>query len=187
MECPSMLWMDCKRVAEGGKKFVEKLKCKVCSEYVVSIRGRKRQVDHWSVSIRASNVCDHAHNWSAHSCHVNIEKKGTHSRLAWVLHCMLQSQKFSTGCLKTIQILALVWLEPSTSCTTSEYLQWQLHPSAYQVWMMSELGFVLSMTGSRARAYIDIARRSPCVPSRDWSHLPMLNVAMAGVNDGGWA
>ena len=64
-ECQSMSWLDCETAPEGRKKVVEKLKCKVCTEYVDKIRGRKNFSDKWisgACSVRTSNVHDHARN-----------------------------------------------------------------------------------------------------------------------------
>ena len=47
------------------KKVVARLKCKVCTEFVDKIRGRKNFSDKWIVgadSVRISNVHDHARN-----------------------------------------------------------------------------------------------------------------------------
>ena len=64
-ECQLMSWLDCETAPEGRKKVVEKLKCKVCTEYVNKIRGRKNFSDKWisgACSVRTSNVRDHARN-----------------------------------------------------------------------------------------------------------------------------
>ncbi len=60
-----MSWLDCNAEKEGGKKVVAKLKCKVCTEFVDKIRGRKNFSEKWIVgadSVRISNVRDHAKN-----------------------------------------------------------------------------------------------------------------------------
>ena len=36
-ECQTMTWLDCETGMESGKKIVEKLKCKVCTEFVDKI------------------------------------------------------------------------------------------------------------------------------------------------------
>ena len=64
-ECQTLSWLDCQTGMEGGKKIVEKLKCKVCTKFVDKIRGRKNFSDKWicgADSVRTSNVRDHAHN-----------------------------------------------------------------------------------------------------------------------------
>ena len=61
----TMIWLECKTATEGGKRVVEKLKCKVCTRFADRIRGRKNFSEKWIVgadSVRTSNVCDHAHN-----------------------------------------------------------------------------------------------------------------------------
>ena len=53
------------------------LKCKVCSEFVERIRGRKNFSDKWIVgadSVRVSNVCDHAQN-DQHTHAMSLLKK----------------------------------------------------------------------------------------------------------------
>ena len=62
---------------ESGKKIVEKLKCKVCTEFVDKIRGRKHFSDKWicgADSVRTSNVRDHLHN-DQHSHTMSLLKK----------------------------------------------------------------------------------------------------------------
>ena len=60
-----MSWLDCSCDREGDKKPVNKLSCKVCSEFVDRMRGMKNFSDKWIVgadSIRVSNVQEHAQN-----------------------------------------------------------------------------------------------------------------------------
>ena len=60
-----MTWLDCEIRNDGGKTFVDKLKCKVCAEFVDKIRGKKNFSDKWisgADSVRTSNVCDHTRN-----------------------------------------------------------------------------------------------------------------------------
>ena len=59
---------------ESGKKIVEKLKCKVCTEFVDRIRGRKHFSDKWICGADSSNVCDHAHN-DQHTHAMSLLKK----------------------------------------------------------------------------------------------------------------
>ena len=76
-ECQSMTWLECETTIEGGKTFVDKLKCKVCTEYVDKIRGRKNFSDRWitgACSVRTSNVRDHAHN-EQHTHAMSLLKK----------------------------------------------------------------------------------------------------------------
>ena len=64
-EYQTMSWLDCSTEKERGKKVVDKLNCKVCSEFVDRIRSRKNFSDKWIVgadSVRVSNVRDHAQN-----------------------------------------------------------------------------------------------------------------------------
>ena len=64
-EYQTMTWLDCSSEKERGKKVVVQLKCKVCSDFVEKIRGRKNFSEKWIVgadSVRVSNVRDHAQN-----------------------------------------------------------------------------------------------------------------------------
>ena len=64
-EYQTMSWLDCSCDREGDKKPVNKLSCKVCSEFVDRMRGMKNFSDKWIVgadSIRVSNVQEHAQN-----------------------------------------------------------------------------------------------------------------------------
>ena len=64
-EYQTLSWLDCSTEKERGKKVVDKLKCKACSEFVDRIRSRKNFSDKWVVgadSVRVSNVRDHAQN-----------------------------------------------------------------------------------------------------------------------------
>ena len=60
-----MTWLDCEIRKDGGKMFVDKLKCKVCAEFVDKIRGKKNFSDKWisgADSVRTGNVRNHARN-----------------------------------------------------------------------------------------------------------------------------
>ena len=60
-----MSWLDWSTEKEGAKKMVTRLKCKVCTEFVDKIRGRKNFSDKWIIGadlVRISNVRDHARN-----------------------------------------------------------------------------------------------------------------------------
>ena len=64
-EYQTLSWLKCSTEKERGKKVVDKLKCKACSEFVDRIRSRKNFSDKWVVgadSVRVSNVRDHAQN-----------------------------------------------------------------------------------------------------------------------------
>ena len=76
-ECQTMTWLDCETGMESGKKIVEKLKCKVCTQFVHKIRGRKHFSDKWicgADSVCTSNVRDHFHN-DQHSHAMSLLKK----------------------------------------------------------------------------------------------------------------
>ena len=76
-EYQTMSWLDCSSEKERGKKVVTQLKCKVCSEFVERIRGRKNFSDKWIVgadSVRVSNVRDHAQN-DQHTHAMSLLKK----------------------------------------------------------------------------------------------------------------
>ena len=76
-DCQTMTWLDCETGTESGKKIVEKLKYKVCTEFVDRIRGRKHFSDKWicgADSVRTSNVRDHAHN-DQHTHAMSLLKK----------------------------------------------------------------------------------------------------------------
>jgi len=45
----TMSWLDCSCDQEGSKKPVNKLRCKVCSEFVDRIKGMKNFSDKWIV------------------------------------------------------------------------------------------------------------------------------------------
>ena len=50
---------------EGGKRVVEKLKCKVCAKFAEGIRGTRNFSEKWIVgvhSVHTSNLHDHARN-----------------------------------------------------------------------------------------------------------------------------
>ena len=60
-----MSWLDCTTEKDDVKTVVAKLKCKVCTEFIDKIRGRKNFSEKWIVgadSVRVSNVYDHAKN-----------------------------------------------------------------------------------------------------------------------------
>ena len=64
-ECSTMMWLDCETGTEGGKRVVEKLKCKVCAQFAERIRGRRNFSEKWILgadSVRMSNLRDHARN-----------------------------------------------------------------------------------------------------------------------------
>ena len=64
-ECQTMSWLDCVVEREGAKTVVAELKCKVWTEFVDRIRGRKNFSEKWIAgadSVRISNVRDHARN-----------------------------------------------------------------------------------------------------------------------------
>ena len=63
-ECQMKSWLDCDTEKEGAKKVVTKLKCKVCTEFVEKIKGRKNFRNRWifgaySLRIHVSSVRDH--------------------------------------------------------------------------------------------------------------------------------
>ena len=72
--------------------FVDKLRCKVCAEFVDKIRGKKNLSDKWisaADSVCTNNVCDHARN----DQHVHAmlllkkqraESSGLGSRVLWL-------------------------------------------------------------------------------------------------------
>ena len=64
-ESCTMTWLDCDTAAEGGKKVVEKLKCKVCTRFADNISCIRNSATKWIVgtdSVCTSNVHDHARN-----------------------------------------------------------------------------------------------------------------------------
>ena len=64
-ECNTFSWLDCETSGAGARKTVEKLKCKVCIQYRLSIEGRRNYSDKWILgadSVRNSNIRDHAHS-----------------------------------------------------------------------------------------------------------------------------
>ena len=64
-ECQTMTWLDCKIGMERGKKIVEKSKCKVCTEFVNKIQGRKHfsnKCIRGANSIHMNNIHDYSHN-----------------------------------------------------------------------------------------------------------------------------
>ena len=73
-ELKTQTWLECQTRTEGGKRIVEKLKCKVCTRFQSSIQGRKNFSNKWIVgaeSVCASNVRDHAqNNQHAHAMHL---------------------------------------------------------------------------------------------------------------------
>ena len=76
-EYQTMSWLDSSSEKECGKKVVTQLKCKVCSDFVERIRGRKNFSDKWIVgadSLRVSNVRDHAQN-DQHTHAMSLLKK----------------------------------------------------------------------------------------------------------------
>ena len=71
-ELKTQTWLECQTRTEGGKRMVEKLKCKVCTRFQLSIQGRKNFSNKWIIgveSVRASNVQDHAQN-DQHAMHL---------------------------------------------------------------------------------------------------------------------
>lgn len=61
-EYQTMTWLDSSSEYEGRKKVVSQLKCKVCSEILDRIRGRRNFSDEWIVCtnlVRVNNICDH--------------------------------------------------------------------------------------------------------------------------------
>ena len=68
-----MSWLDCNAEKEGAKK-VDRLKCKVCTEFVDKIRGRKNFGELRVDSVRISNVRDHAQN-NQHAHAMSLLKK----------------------------------------------------------------------------------------------------------------
>jgi len=81
-EYQTMSWLDCSCDREGGKKPVNKLRCKVCSEFVDRIRGMKNFSDKWIVgadSIRVSNVREHAQNKQHEHAMSLLRKRSTTS------------------------------------------------------------------------------------------------------------
>ena len=81
-EYQTMSWLDCSCDREGGKKPVNKLRCKVCSEFVDRIRGMKNFSDKWIVgadSIRVSNVREHAQNKQPEHAMSLLRKRSTTS------------------------------------------------------------------------------------------------------------
>ena len=65
-ECSTITWLNCETsTAPGGKRLVEKLKCKVCTSFADKIRSRKNFSEKWIVgadSVRTSYIRDHLHN-----------------------------------------------------------------------------------------------------------------------------
>ena len=78
-EYQTMTWLDYSSEKEQGKKVVVQLKCKVWSDFVEKIRGRKNFSEKWIVgadSVRLSNVRDHAQNdQHTHYFYVASEKE----------------------------------------------------------------------------------------------------------------
>ena len=77
-EFKTMTWLDCKARMNGGKKIVDKLKCKVCSKFESKIEGRKNFSNKWILgadSVRASNVQDHAQNDQHAHAMILLEKE----------------------------------------------------------------------------------------------------------------
>ena len=61
-----MMWLDCETGTEGGRRVVEKLKCKVCAQFAGRIRGRNNFSEKWIVgadSVCTSNLRDRARNY----------------------------------------------------------------------------------------------------------------------------
>ena len=102
-DCQTMTWLDCETMTESGKKVVEKLKCKVCTEFVDKIRGRKNFSDKWicgADSVRTSNVRDHAHN-DQHTHALSLLKKQRAQASGLGQHRMLPSRRPSIRYRKT--------------------------------------------------------------------------------------
>ena len=62
-ECQTLSWLDCNLIGKGGKRTVDKLKCKVYLKYNSRIQSMRNYSDKWIVgadSVRTSNVRDHA-------------------------------------------------------------------------------------------------------------------------------
>lgn len=79
----TMSWLDCTSEKDGGKKVVNQLKCKVCSDFAERIRGSKNFSDKWIIgadSVRLSNVCDHAQ--SDQHAHAMLLLKKQHAKSA---------------------------------------------------------------------------------------------------------
>ena len=62
----TLTWLDCETRMVGGKKVVNKLRCKICTKFQSSIQSGKNFNDKWMIgaeSVCASNVRDHAYNY----------------------------------------------------------------------------------------------------------------------------
>ena len=73
----TMSWLDCNTEKDGAKTVVSKLKCKVCTEFIDKIRGRKNFSEKRVVgadSVRVSNVYNHTKN-EQHTHAMSLLKK----------------------------------------------------------------------------------------------------------------
>ena len=62
-DCNTLSWLECETSGTAGKKTVEKLSCKVCTQYQSKIAGRRNYSDKWisgASSVRTSNIRDHS-------------------------------------------------------------------------------------------------------------------------------
>ena len=65
-ECLTASWLDCEVETLAGKRYVTKLKCRICHKYNDSIIGRRNYSDKWiegAESVRTTNIRDHAKLW----------------------------------------------------------------------------------------------------------------------------
>ena len=100
-----MSWFYYNTEKDGAKMVVAKLKCKVYTEFVDKIRGRKNISKKWIIvgadSVTVSNVYDHAKN--EQHAHVMSLLKKQHFELnpmAWAPCHTLQLLKLFLSCLK---------------------------------------------------------------------------------------
>ena len=62
-DCHTLSWLDCETCGTGAKKTVDKLKCKVCSQFQSKIECRRNYSEKWvsgADPIRTSNIRDHS-------------------------------------------------------------------------------------------------------------------------------
>ncbi len=80
-ECNTLSWLDCECSGQSSRKIVEKLKCKVCTQYEPRIMGMRNYSEKWisgADSVRTSNIRDHSN--SDHHKHATLLLKRDQAR-----------------------------------------------------------------------------------------------------------
>ena len=104
-DCQTVMWLDCDKEVQAGKRFLMKLRCSTCAKFKTGIVTRRNFSEHWiagTKSVRNSNIRDHA--WSDQHTHaMNLLKREQHPPFLVIQSDELDILGALTSLLRTIK------------------------------------------------------------------------------------